>query len=211
MEPGTVAPSRPARRPAGGSRADVSSSKTPLGLRPLVFLGCAVAALALAAPAAAHKGLFFTDRVRQLAVGDGTTSSAASGRLDPRHATAAITMRLRKGERLYVELLLPDRPTERRMPRSAWPTLRVSSPGGSTTVRPLRRPSSFFEPITRTRYLRLAVLDRLAPIGGAYRLDVHGRRGRFVIAPGFVERFGLADLLQAPEVIARVRAWYRAP
>ena len=181
-------------------------------MRPLILLGCVVsAALALAPPAAAHKGLFFTDDERGLVVGDGTTSYAAYGRLDRRHPGAALTMRLRRGERLHVELLLPDRPTERAIPRSAWPALRVSWPGGSTSMQPLGRPSSFFEPITRTRYLRLAVLDRLAPATGAYRLEVRGDRGRFVIAPGFVERFGLADLLQAPEVIRRVRAWYRHP
>lgn len=181
-------------------------------MRSLVFLCCAIsAALALAPPAAAHKGLFFTDKERELAVGDGTTSYAAYGRLDRRHPGAALTMRLRKGERLYVELLLPDRPTERSMPRSAWPTLRVSWRGGSTVLRPLGRPTSFFEPITRTRYLRLAMLDRPAPVAGAYRLEVHGERGRFVIAPGFVERFGSADLLRVPEIIRRVRAWYQDP
>ena len=178
----------------------------------VVSVGCAVVvALVLSPAAAAHKGLFFTDTVRELGAGDGTTSYAAYGRLDRARPTAALTIGLRRGERLHAELLMPDRPTERGLPRSAWPKLRVSWRGGSTLLRPLGRPSSFFEPFTRTRYLRLAVLDRPAPVDGAYRLEVRGERGRFVIAPGFVERFGAADLLRAPAVIRRVRAWYRAP
>jgi hypothetical protein len=177
----------------------------------LTLAAASCAALVLASPAAAHKGLFFTDTVRELTVGDGTTSYAAYGTLDPRHPTAALTMTLRKGDLLHVELLLPDRPTERALPRGRRPTLRVSWRGGSKLLRPVAKPTSFFEPFSRTRYLKLAALDRPAPVDGEYRLTVRGQRGRFVVAPGTVERFGASDLLEAPKVVKRVRDWYRSP
>jgi hypothetical protein len=72
----------------------------------------------------------------------------------------------------------------------------------------------FHEPFTGTTYLVRQELSVLAPVGGAYRLYVYdpaGDVGKYVLAPGRLERFSVLDVLGLPATRIRVRRFMERP
>ena len=72
----------------------------------------------------------------------------------------------------------------------------------------------FDEPVTSTRYWIRQSLTVSAPADGTYRIGVFsadGRIGKYVLAPGKAEKFGIADILSLPKVRATVREFCEQP
>jgi hypothetical protein len=75
-------------------------------------------------------------------------------------------------------------------------------------------PVVFNEPFTGTRYWIRQTLTVNAPADGTYRIGVYspnGSTGKYVLAPGKKERFGLGDLFTFPSVRMSVRAFCEQP
>jgi hypothetical protein len=173
-----------------------------------------LALLGLPAMAAAHRPEFIPDSATSTAtavrLADGTTSYAAYGRVEANGARV-VRFRLRAGERLFAQLLVPRRSPEAGYAGRDLPQLSLTLPAGSTVRLRSARGKRFDEPFTQTSYLPLATLDRPAPQGGWYTARVLGGTvaSRIVLATGTVERFGPLDAVRFPLWIAQVQTWYR--
>lgn len=69
----------------------------------------------------------------------------------------------------------------------------------------------FFEPFTQTSYLKKQQFSIELPADGTYYILVYspvGQRGKYVIAVGEKEKFGVRDLLQYPTTWFRVNYWF---
>lgn len=174
----------------------------------LVVLGF-VATGSLAAPAAAHRPLF-VDAGSPAVIADGTVSTAVYGRLERRGQRRAIRVALKPGERLVVELLIPDVAPERTAGAAALPRVTITTPRGRRRLANNLR-VRFDEPIARTRYVRLGAMNTSVR-GGTYQLEVTGAaRSRFCVVVGTREVFGPGDVARLPDTLTRVRRWYRTP
>jgi hypothetical protein len=72
----------------------------------------------------------------------------------------------------------------------------------------------FDEPVTGTKYWTRQTLTVKAPADGTYRLGVYardGQTGKYVLAPGQREQFGLGDILTLPSVRISVRQFCEQP
>ena len=86
------------------------------------------------------------------------------------------------------------------------PALAVAYDGSAALV--------FNEPFTGTRYWIRQTVTLTAPADGAYRIGVYtrdGSTGKYVLAPGTREQFGLADLFSFPSVRIQVRDFCEVP
>lgn len=168
------------------------------------------AVLALAVPASAHKPLF-VEPGKPLAVADGTVSYAAYGRLACPGDRAELRARLRQGDTLFAELLVPAGAPEGVRSSARLPRLTVLDPAGAP-VAVERVRARFDEPFSGTSYLRVARLQGTAALSGTYRLvATGGLPGRIVLAVGTVEQFGGEDMAGLARKVERVRAWAAEP
>lgn len=119
---------------------------------------------------------------------DGSVSFAVNAKVK-RGTTRGFRMRLPKGARLAVQLLIYDRSPANTLPASQLPQVTVKGPGGMTTVlRPNER-TPFYEPYGGTSYLFLSRLSRSAK-PGTYRITVSGQSSTkipVVVAVGYRE------------------------
>jgi hypothetical protein len=72
----------------------------------------------------------------------------------------------------------------------------------------------FDEPFTGTQYWIRQTLTIAAPADGTYRIGVYtrdGSTGKYVLAPGQKEQFGLGDIFSLPSVIIDVRTFCEVP
>lgn len=139
---------------------------------------------------------------------DGTVSMAFYGELDRPWTFRSAQIRLREGEQLNVELLIPDLPPENTLRRSQLPRLVLVDPQGDLRVlRPtLREP--FFEEFSQQRLLYL-VKYRATAIEGTYSLIVTGPSpARFVAVSGDREVFGVPLERANYASLAQVQEWY---
>jgi hypothetical protein len=99
---------------------------------------------------------------------------------------------------------------------------RVHPPQGSDEAEPpllglqydAKSPLPFDEPFTGTRYWIRQTLTVIAPADGTYRIGVYspdGTTGKYVLAPGKRESFGLGDLFTIASVRLNVRVFCEQP
>lgn len=179
-------------------------------MRTAAAAAAAVLALALVPAAAAHKPLF-VEPGTPLAVADGTVSYAAYGRLACQGDRAELRARLKAGDTLFAELLVPADAPEGTRASGQLPRLAVLDPRGQP-VPVTRVRTRFDEPFSGTSYVRIARLQGTAARSGTYRLVASGGRpGRIVLAVGTVEQFSGDDMASLPGKVERVRAWATEP
>jgi hypothetical protein len=135
-----------------------------------------VLAVAGAQPAHAHQPVVLTAADTTPARGpllvDGTVSFAVYANV--RSGTSrGFRVGLRQGDRLEIQLLIPDQAPANRLPASQLPIVRVTAPDGTQQRLPITERTPFFEPYSGTEYLYLARLT--APASrGIYRVVVTG-------------------------------------
>lgn len=144
--------------------------------------GAMAAALALsgtlvAAPASAHQPVRLTSADRTPARGpllvDGTVSFAVYATV--RQGTSrAFRVGMRQGQRLEVQLLIPDRAPANRLASARLPLVTVIDPAGRRTPLIIDERTPFYEPYSATAYLYLARLSQGARTG-TYQVIVTGR------------------------------------
>ncbi len=189
--------------------------------RLLAALAAVLCAVMLAVPpASAHDPIFFSEDQTTPQAGpllpDGTVSFALYGSVAGPGDSRGFQVRFADGDRLLVELLIPDRPPEVELAIADLPVAVLTAPDGSATeLRPELR-EAFNEVFTATRYVRLARLDTEAQ-EGLYDVTVTGAApARFTVAVGTRETFGtpverVPDRLGAVASVAGpLREWYGA-
>jgi len=133
--------------------------------------------LIAAPPASAHQPVRLTSADRTPARGpllvDGTVSFAVYATVRS-GTTRAFRVGLRQGQRLEVQLLIPDRAPANRLSENQLPTVTVIDPSGRRTVMTTDERTPFYEPYSGTSYLYLARLSQPARTG-TYRVIVSGR------------------------------------
>lgn len=147
-----------------------------------VLLGSLAAAVMAAgvfaaSPASAHQPVRLTSADRTPASGpllvDGTVSFAvyASVRAG---VSRGFRVGMRQGQRLEVQLLIPDRAPANRLASSRLPRVTVIDPAGRRTTLVIDERTPFYEPYSGTSYLYLARLSQSARTG-TYQVIVTGR------------------------------------
>ena len=105
--------------------------------RALLLTAIGLAVLAPAIPAAAHQPVVLTDTDATAAEGpvipDGTVSFAVYGDIGA-GGSQGFQVRFEDGDRLFVEILLPDLEPERSS--TSLPTVTIGAPDGSTIIVP---------------------------------------------------------------------------
>jgi len=136
-----------------------------------------IAMLLSATPALAHQPVQLTSADRTPANGpllvDGTVSFAVYATVRD-GATRGFRVGMREGQRLEIQLLIPDRAPANRLSSSQLPLVTVVDPAGRRTTLTIDERTPFYEPYSGTSYLYLA---RLAQSGrsGTYQVIVTGR------------------------------------
>ncbi|MEY4170332.1 MAG: hypothetical protein RLZ94_1405 [Actinomycetota bacterium] len=144
-------------------------------------LGSAIAmllAMLLATtPAIAHQPVQLTSADRTPASGpllvDGTVSFAVYATVRD-GATRGFRVGMREGQRLDIQLLIPDRAPVNRLSSSRLPLVTVVDPAGRRTTLTIDERTPFYEPYSGTSYLYLARLSQSAR-SGTYQVIVTGR------------------------------------
>lgn len=147
--------------------------------RVLSTIACAavlLVAVAGAKPAYAHQPVTLTAADTTAARGpllvDGTVSFAVYATVRS-GSSRGFRVGLRAGDRLEIQLLIPDQPPANRLPASQLPMVRVTAPDGTQQRLPITERTPFFEPYTATKYVYLARLTEPAS-RGIYRVVVTG-------------------------------------
>jgi hypothetical protein len=87
------------------------------------------------------------------------------------------------------------------------------SPGQGAMLFPYQGKSvDFFEPFTQTRYRLLQKAELKAPAAGDYRVAVRApdaQIGRYALAVGTREHWGIADVFRFPVIWLKARFWYQ--
>jgi hypothetical protein len=143
----------------------------------MISAGVLAAVLIPAAPAQAHQPVRLTAADRTPASGpllvDGTVSFAVYASVRE-GTTRAFRVGMRAGQRLEVQLLIPDRAPANRLPSARLPQVTVIDPAGRRTTMAIDERTPFYEPYSATSYLYLARLSETAR-SGTYRVVVTGR------------------------------------
>jgi len=184
--------------------------------RLLAALAVASATLALGAGTAfAHDPIFVSESTPPEAsplIEDGTISFATYGRIERDGGSSSVRVRLEAGERLGIDLLVPDREPERSEHEYTHLSVKVTNPDGTTNVyRAGDVQDRFDEPFSKTSYLRL-LREGTASTGGVHIITVTSERPtRFTLATGVTEQFGstVADYERRP--LSDLAAWYSTP
>jgi hypothetical protein len=169
----------------------------------LVLLACTAATASAHAPG-------FVEAGEPAVIPDGTVSSAIYGRLERGGERRVVRVRLKPGETLAVELLIPDRSPERGLSAAELPRITVRTPRGPRSMRNNLR-VRFDESFSNASYIRLGAM-RTRVRGGEYRVVITGAsRARFCLVVGQREVFGPDVVANLPESLDRIRTWYRTP
>lgn len=191
----------------------------------LVILVFATATLA--SVASAHTPIFLqstTTGVKEHApISDPEHSWAVYGRLPAGAAADAIPIQAKKGQRLYLQLLVPDKPDLAsfkpqvvllgpRLRGEVPPSSPVRPPSGegALVVPNPPKPSRIYEGFTQMHLLEYGTVDSTFPDSGRYLLvayDPAQEGGPYTVAIGKRESFGLLDVLNFPLVWARAHVW----
>jgi len=131
----------------------------------------------VAAPAHAHQPVRLTAADRTPAAGpllvDGTVSFAVYATV--REGTSrGFRVGMRAGQRLEIQLLIPDRAPANRLASASLPLVAVIDPAGRRTPLVIDERTPFYEPYSGTAYLYLARLTQTAKTG-TYQVIVTGR------------------------------------
>ena len=136
-----------------------------------------VASVLVASPAAAHQPVRLTSADRTPASGpllvDGTISFAVYASVREGNSRG-FRVGMRQGQRLEVQLLIPDRAPANRLPSARLPQVTVIDPAGRRAALVIDERTPFYEPYSGTSYLYLARLAQAAR-SGAYQVIVTGR------------------------------------
>lgn len=133
--------------------------------------------LLMASPASAHQPVRLTAADRTPASGpllvDGTVSFAVYATVRE-GASRGFRVGMRQGQRLEVQLLIPDRAPANRLANSQLPLVTVIDPAGRRTTLVIDERTPFYEPYSGASYLYLARLSQSAR-AGTYQVIVTGR------------------------------------
>lgn len=155
------------------------SRRTTVGALVATFLA---AALLGAAPASAHQPVRLTADDRTPARGpllvDGTVSFAVYASVG-KGETRGFRVGLKRGDRLAIQLLIPDRAPANRLRAGQLPRVSVIDPAGRRTAMRIDERTPFYEPYSGTSYLYLARLAEPAR-RGTYQVIVTGRTSTVV-------------------------------
>lgn len=179
------------------------------------LLGAVVAVVLGATPVAAHQPVFVDDATPAAdspVLEDGTISFATYGRITAPDRTAVVRVRHQAGERLTVELLVPDRPPENTFAAYDVLRVRVTDPFGEVTdLVPDGVLGRFDEPFSKTSYLRLLSWEADA-VEGITTVEVSASvPTRFTLATGTIEAFGAEVSSYEPQPVSELAAWYATP
>lgn len=169
-------------------------------------------------PATAHQPVTLTSDAKRVAASpvliDGTISFATYAtftKADFKKDSSASTSRhvrfvLKSGDSLALQYLIPDTPQMSQMKKNALPRVFLTSPTGERERITLKERTSFFEPYSKTSYLYLSRLNRIAE-AGTYSVEIKANRPASVViaigsseVPGDVLDFG-SMLGQCPKPI----------
>lgn len=136
------------------------------------------AALVLTSTSAlAHQPVRLTSADRTPATGpllvDGTVSFAVYATVRE-GSSRGFRVGMRQGERLEIQLLIPDRAPANRLATQDLPLVTVIDPAGRRTTLVIDERTPFYEPYSGTSYLYLARLSQVAR-AGTYQVIVTGR------------------------------------
>lgn len=104
---------------------------------------------------------------------DGTVSFAVYASVD-KGATRAFRVGMRPGQRLEIQLLIPDRAPANRLGAKRLPLVAVIDPAGRRQTMTMDERTPFYEPHSGTSYLYLSRLSE-SSLGGTYRVIITGR------------------------------------
>lgn len=161
---------------------------------------CALTALLVAGTgnaADAHQPVFVdstdsTAKTGPLLV-DGTISFAVYGKFDAAGQQRWVRAKLKKGDPLLVELLLPNQDPEVGLPAEAIPVVTVRAPDGRRTTVPTIARRTFDEPFSGTSYVFVSALRGTAK-AGTYEIGVRSRGpARFTLVVGQREVRGVVE------------------
>lgn len=141
---------------------------------------------------------------------DGTISFALYGAIDGVDDTRGFRVRMEDGDRLQVQMLVPDLAPENELAVDDLPRLTIESPDGQTWTLEADVRVRFDEPFSRTSYLRLLDFSEAA-VDGDYRVTVSGAKAaRFTVSVGVIERFGTAveNVVDRDAGVPAVIEWY---
>lgn len=133
-------------------------------------------ALVLAPPAHAHQPVILTAADSTPARGpllvDGTVSFAVYATVRS-GTTRGFRVGMRAGDRLELQLLIPDTAPANRLPASRLPVVIITAPDGTRQRLSITERTPFFEPFTGAEYLYLSRRTETAR-GGVYKVTVTG-------------------------------------
>lgn len=162
------------------STAHTGVVETSLLVRTVVGALLSACALTLAvppSPAQAHQPVRLTAADRTPAQGpllvDGTVSFAVYAMVRSGDARG-FRVGMKAGQRLEVQLLIPDSAPANRLPAAKLPLVTVIDPAGRRQVLVNDERTPFYEPYSGTSYLYLARLDEPSR-AGTYQVIVTGR------------------------------------
>jgi hypothetical protein len=162
----------------------------------------------------AHQPVFLdaTDRTARTAplLLDGTVSFAVYGSIDRPDDERWIRAKLRRGDALAVELLIPNQEPERSRPADAAPVATVFAPSGATLPVNGVEPRVFDEPFSRTSYVTVSAYRGVAE-AGVYAVRITASTpARFTIVIGSNETRG-AVRGESPHPPDALRRWWTRP
>ena len=191
-------------RRRSGRRAAVAAAVTALTL----VLGVG--------SASAHQPVFVTeadpDPARGPLLEDGSLSFAVYGTLGAAGDTRGVRTRLRAGDPLVVDLLIPALAPEQDLPENRLPFVVLQLPDGTERRLLPDRRIRFDEPFSGTSYYRLVDLRESAPVEGTYGITVTSRGpARFTLATGVTEGVRGAVSDAEPVPTGGIGTWYSTP
>lgn len=184
--------------------------------------------LTLESVAEAHSPVFLSDGRKAPVrlwreVRDPEPAQAFYGRLPAGAAADIIPIQARKGQTIYLRMLVPNAPAFAGFqPRVVLvgPQLEGVAPSdlpvplepgeGILPVPGMEPPEITYEPFTQVRYRVQGMLQGTYPATGRYKMVIYDpgcQGGPYTAALGRRERFGLRDMLIFPLVWTRVRTW----
>jgi hypothetical protein len=161
-------------------------------VRGLVSTGLiSVLMILAAAPAHAHQpvtlGASDTTPARGPLLVDGTVSFAVTADIKRRNAIRGFRVQFRDGDRLELQVLVPDRPRERAMMRKDLPLVTITAPSGRTVNLRATESTPFLEPYSGTSYLYIARWTATAE-PGIHEVTIRARAPiRATVAVGYRE------------------------